>query len=86
MRAILQWLTLAALVYAGWQVGPIYLRSRQFKERLVELTRKSLDAPDGVVIQRTLEFTSTVDLPLTAAGARVCRVQRHTYIDAAYTA
>ena len=86
MRTILQWLALAAVAYTCWQVGPIYVHSRQFEERLEAMARQSMNDPDGLVIQRTLELASTLDLPLTAAGITVRRLQAHTYIDATYTA
>ena len=86
MRTILQWLALVAVAYTCWQVGPMYVHSRQFEERLEAMARQSLNDPDGLVIQRTLELASTLDLPLTAAGITVRRLQAHTYIDATYTA
>ena len=86
MRTALQWLVFAAVAYACWQVGPIYVHSRQFEERLEAMARQSIHDPDGLVIQRTLELASTLALPLTAAGITVRRLQAHTYIDATYTA
>ena len=86
MRTLLQWAVFALVVYACWQVGPLYVHSRQFVERLEVIARQSLDAPDGVVVQRTLELASSLDLSLTADRVAVRRVPNHTFIDAAYTA
>ena len=86
MSNILKWVVFALVAYACWNVGPVYVHSRQFEERLEETARQNHDAPQPAIVQRTMELAASLDIPLEPQGITVRQAERHAYVDATYTA
>ena len=86
MSNILKRVVFASVAYGCWNVGPVYVHSRQLEERLEETARQNHDAPQAVIVQRTMELAASLDIPLESQGITVRQVDRHAYVDTTYTA
>ena len=85
MRTALQLFITVTLVYLVWNVGPIYVNHRQFREELLATARKGLGLPESVLRSQAVALAASHDIPLAAEGVQIRRGPNRTYIDTSYT-
>jgi hypothetical protein len=86
LKRLIELVIAAAIIYAGWHAGLVYLHHFQFQDALEETARFGRGRSEAQLRERIMEYAAEYEIPLDPAAVLVQSDTNGTRIKAPYTA
>ena len=85
VRTVVRWAVFLAVIYAAWNVGPVYLGYFQFKNGVAEATREGGQGPERELAARVAALATSIGVPVEPRAINVSKDRTLTHVHLTYT-